>query len=73
MAATDDDLRARLEVLRDRLARAIEGASDRDLAPLAARYESVLEKLAALPDPKAAADAVESAQAEAEAVLRLVQ
>lgn len=73
MAAADEDLRGRLERLRDRLEDAIEGASDRDLAPLSARYESVLERLAALPDPNAAADGVEVAQAEAEAVLRLVQ
>ena len=73
MSAADEDHRQRLEALRDRLAGAIDGASDRDLAPLAARYQSVLAELALLPDPNAAADGVQSAQAEAEAVLRLVQ
>ena len=73
MAAADEDYRARLESLRDRLESALDGATDRDLAPLAARYESVLEKLSVLPDVKAPADTVEAAQAEAEAVLRLVQ
>ena len=73
MAAADEDHRTRLEALRDRLAGAIETASDRDLAPLSARYESVLEKLAALPNANAEADDVEAAQAETEAVLRLVQ
>ncbi len=44
-----EDQRKRLERLRDRLEAAVEGASDRDLAPLAARYQSVLAELAALP------------------------
>jgi len=44
-----EDQRKRLERLRDRLESAIEGASDRDLAALAARYQSVLAELAALP------------------------
>jgi hypothetical protein len=45
-----EDHRQRLERLRDRLEQAIEAASDRDLAPLAARYQSVLAELAALPN-----------------------
>jgi hypothetical protein len=44
-----EDHRKRLEGLRDRLAAAIEDAGTRDLAPLAARYQSVLTELAALP------------------------
>lgn len=44
-----EDHRKRLERLRDRLEGAVEAASDRDLAPLAARYQSVLAELAALP------------------------
>lgn len=48
----DEDRRKRLEALRDRLEAAIEAASDRDLAPLAARYQSVLADLAALPAVK---------------------
>ena len=43
------DHRQRLEALRDRLEGAIETAGDRELAPLAARYQSVLAELAALP------------------------
>lgn len=72
MASAEVDHRARLEALRDRLEARLDDASDRDLAPLAARYEAVLEKLAAMPDPNAAADTVEAAQAD-EAVLRLVR
>jgi hypothetical protein len=45
----DEDRRKRLEALRDRLADAIEEAGHRDLAPLAARYQSVLAELADLP------------------------
>ena len=45
----DDDRRRRLEDLRDRLEAAIAEAGHRDLAPLAARYQSVLSDLAALP------------------------
>jgi hypothetical protein len=45
----DGDRRRRLEALRDRLADAIEEAGHRDLAPLAARYQSVLAELAELP------------------------
>lgn len=44
-----EDHRKRLEALRDRLAVAIEEAGMRDLAPLAARYQSVLTELATLP------------------------
>lgn len=74
MAASGaEDHRERLEKLRDRLALVIETASDRDLAPLAARYQSVLSDLASLPDPNAAADSVESAQDDVADVLRLVQ
>jgi hypothetical protein len=42
------DRRRRLEALRDRLEGAIESASDRDLAPLAGRYQRVLADLAEL-------------------------
>jgi hypothetical protein len=48
----DQDRRRRLEALRDRLADAIEEAGHRDLAPLAARYQSVLAELAELPAVK---------------------
>jgi len=44
-----EDHRKRLEALRDRLEGAIADASQRDLAPLAGRYQSVLTDLAALP------------------------
>jgi hypothetical protein len=73
MAAADVDHRERLERLRDALELRLPDASDRDYAALAARYQSVLTELSALPDPNAAADDVESAQAATEAVLRLVQ
>ena len=49
MPPASADHRARLERLRDRLEGAIETAGDRELAPLAARYQSVLSELAALP------------------------
>lgn len=45
----DDDRRARLEALRDRLEAAVRDAGHRDLAPLAARYQAVLADLASLP------------------------
>jgi hypothetical protein len=45
----DEDRRTRLTGLRDRLEAAIADAGHRDLAPLAARYQSVLAELAALP------------------------
>jgi hypothetical protein len=48
-APPSEDQRKRLEALRDRLADAIDEAGHRDLAPLAARYQSVLADLAALP------------------------
>jgi hypothetical protein len=64
--------RERLERLRDRLADAVEDASNRDLAPLAARYEAVLERLAVMADPKAEPDPVERAREGAD-VLRLVR
>jgi hypothetical protein len=73
MAAAEHDHRERLEALRDDLRTRLDGASDRDFAALAARYQSVLAELATMADPNAAADDVESAQAAAEAVLRLVQ
>jgi hypothetical protein len=44
------DHRRRLEALRDRLEAALEDAANRDLAPLAARYQSVLTELATLPE-----------------------
>lgn len=44
-----EDQRKRLEALRDRLEAAVAEAGMRDLAPLAARYQSVLAELAALP------------------------
>lgn len=43
------DHRKRLEALRDRLEAAVAEAGMRDLAPLAARYQSVLAELAAFP------------------------
>lgn len=73
MTTVGTDLRTRLERLRDLLEGRLQDATDRDIAPLAARYQAVLADLAALPDPNAAADGVESAQAQAEATLRLVQ
>lgn len=45
----DEDRRKRLEALRDRLEAAIADAGNRDLAPLAARYQAVLAELASLP------------------------
>ena len=48
----DEDRRNRLEALRDRLEAAIAEAGHRDLAPLAARYQSVLAELASLPAVK---------------------
>lgn len=50
--SVDEEHRRRLVSLRDRLESAIEGAGDRELAPLAARYVDVLEKLAGLPEVK---------------------
>jgi hypothetical protein len=47
-AAPSADHVKRLEALRDRLATAIEGAGNRELAPLAARYQSVLAELATM-------------------------
>lgn len=70
------DYRASLEALRDRLAAAIDGASDRQLvhvAPLAKQLQDVLKTLADLPVVDAAPDSVESAQSTLEAKLRLVQ
>lgn len=68
--------RAQLEALRDDLAASIEGLSDRQVvhkAPLAKQLADVLATLADLPVPDAAADSVETAGAEVEAMLRLVQ
>jgi hypothetical protein len=48
----DADYRARLTALRDRLEAAIAEAGHRDLAPLAARYAEVIDKLAGLPEIK---------------------
>lgn len=48
----DEDRRKRLEALRDRLEVAVAEAGHRDLAPLAARYQSVLAELADLPTAK---------------------
>ncbi|MGZ4524222.1 MAG: hypothetical protein ACXVXO_12530 [Mycobacteriaceae bacterium] len=70
------DYRASLEAVRDRLAAAIDGASDRQLvhvAPLAKQLQDVLKTLADLPVPDAEADSVETAQSDLEAKLRLVQ
>jgi hypothetical protein len=50
------DHRRRLEALRDRLEAALTEAAHRDLAPLAARYQSVLTELAALPVSRGADD-----------------
>jgi hypothetical protein len=50
------DHRRRLEALRDRLESAMSDAVARDLAALAARYQSVLTELAALPVSKGADD-----------------
>jgi len=44
-----EDQRKRLEALRDLLEGRLDGASDRDMAAIAARYQSVLADLAALP------------------------
>lgn len=44
------DHRARLAALRDRLESAVAEAANRDLAPLAARYQAVLAELAAMPE-----------------------
>jgi hypothetical protein len=68
--------RAQLEALRDDLAQAIEGLGERQVvhkAPLAKQLADVLATLADLPMPDAAADSVETAGAEVEAMLRLVQ
>ncbi len=68
--------RAQLEALRDDLAASIEGLSERQVvhkAPLAKQLADVLATLADLPVPDAAADSVEAAEAEVEAMLRLVQ
>lgn len=48
----DEDYRTRLLALRDRLETAIEGAGDRELAPLAARYADVLDRVRALPEER---------------------
>ena len=72
----DGDLRASLEAVRDRLAGFLDGLSERQLlhaAPLSKQLTDVLEKIAALPVPDAAADSVETAQSDLEAKLRLVQ
>lgn len=58
-ATPDEDYRARLLALRDRLEGAIAEAGDRELAPLAARYVDVLEKVAALPEIAKAGDVVD--------------
>lgn len=71
-----NDYRASLEALRDRLAAGIDEADGRQLvhlAPLAKQLADVLKMLADLPVPDAAADSVESAEAEVADILRLVQ
>lgn len=73
MATASEDYRERLERTRDALEARMEGASDRDFAPLVARYQSVLTELATLPNPNAEADTVESAQAAIADRLRPVQ
>lgn len=71
------DLRASLEALRDRVAATLDDARAAGelglVAPLSRQLADVLERLAAIPDPAAAADDVESAQGEAERILRAVQ
>ncbi len=47
--AGSEDYRRRLELLRDGLEARLPDASDRDYAAMAARYQSVLADLAALP------------------------
>jgi hypothetical protein len=59
------DRRARLIALRDILEAAVLEAAHRDLAPLAARYQSVLAEIAALPSEEAADDIDDLAQARA--------
>ena len=71
-----NDYRASLEALRDDLAASIEGLTERQVvhkAPLAKQLADVLKQLAELPVPDAAADSVESAEAEVADILRLVQ
>jgi hypothetical protein len=58
-AAAPADYRERLTALRDRLEARVAEASDRELAPLSARYVDVLDKLAALPEVKAEGDRVD--------------
>jgi hypothetical protein len=48
----DEDRRKRLEDLRDGLEARLPGASDRDYAALASRYQAVLAEIAALPAVK---------------------
>jgi hypothetical protein len=60
-----EDHRDRLVALRDRLEAAIAESAHRDLAPLAARYQSVLSELAALPTVKGADGIDDIAQARA--------
>jgi hypothetical protein len=59
------DRRARLISLRDILEAAVNEAAHRDLAPLAARYQSVLAEIAALPAGEAADDIDDLASARA--------
>jgi hypothetical protein len=60
-----EDRRRRLVVLRDLLEAAVLDAAHRDLAPLAARYQSVLAEIAALPAGEAADDIDDLASARA--------
>lgn len=50
------DHRARLEAARDLIEARLADASDRDLSGLMGRYESVLDRLAAIPDTAKASD-----------------
>lgn len=55
----DEDYRTRLLALRDRLEGRITECGDRELAPLAARYVDVLDRVAALPEIAKAGDVVD--------------
>jgi hypothetical protein len=75
-AVATGDYRKQLEALRDDLAASIEGLTERQVvhkAPLAKQLADVLQRLADLPVPDAAADTVETAQEVVERKLRAVQ
>lgn len=57
----DEDHRARLTSLRDRLLAAMDAVEPKDLSPLALRYQRVLTELAELPERKAGDDVDELA------------